>query len=80
MATASEHRYDAVVGGMPRWEYRTFDLVKRKNEIEQLNRLGREGWESVGMVSSWGLGWRMVHPIVLFKRRLPNDAEHSPGV
>ena len=27
---------------MQRWEYMTFDLVKRKNEIEELNRLGRE--------------------------------------
>ena len=64
---------------MQRWEYMTFDLVKRKNEIEELNRLGREGWEAVGMVSSWGLGWRMVHPIVLFKRPRPNDAEGSTG-
>lgn len=29
-----------------RWEYMTFDLVKRKSEIEELNRLGREGWGS----------------------------------
>jgi hypothetical protein len=43
---------------MQRWEYMTFDLVKRKNEIEELNRLGREGWEAVAMVSSWGVGWR----------------------
>jgi hypothetical protein len=47
---------------MQRWEYMTFDLVKRKNEIEELNRLGREGWEAVAMVSSWGVGWRFVHP------------------
>ena len=25
----------------------------------------------MAMVSSWGLGWRMVHPIVLSKRRVP---------
>ena len=53
----------------------TFDLVKRKNEIEELNRLGREGWEAVAMVSSWGVGWRFVHPIVLLKRPRANDAE-----
>jgi hypothetical protein len=47
---------------MQRWEYITFDLVKRKNEIEELNRLGQEGWEAVAMVSSWGVGWRFVHP------------------
>jgi hypothetical protein len=74
MATATEDKYDEVVGNMQRWEYRTFDLVKRKNEIEELNRLGRDGWEAVGMVSSWGLGWRFVHPILLFKRPLPDDA------
>ncbi len=64
---------------MQGWEYMTFDLVKRKNEIEELNRLGREGWEAVAMVSSWGVGWRFVHPIVLLKRPRPNDAEGSPG-
>ena len=62
-----------------RWEYMTFDLVKRKSEIEELNRLGREGWEAVAMVSSWGVGWRFVHPIVLLTRPRPNDAEGSPG-
>ena len=58
---------------MQRWEYMTFDLVKRKTEIEGLNRLGREGWEAVSMVSSWGVGWRFVHPIVLLKRPRPDD-------
>jgi hypothetical protein len=61
------------------WEYMTFDLLKRKTEIEDLNRLGREGWEAVATVSSWGVGWRFVHPIVLMKRPLWNDAEGSPG-
>jgi len=58
-----------------RWEYMTFDVVKRKTEIEGLNQLGREGWEAVAMVSSWGIGWRFVHPIVLLKRARPDDAE-----
>ena len=62
---------------MQRWEYMTFDLVKRKTEIEELNRLGQEGWEAVAMVSSWGVGWRFVHPIVLLKRP-QNDAERTP--
>ena len=62
---------------MQRWEYMTFDLVKRKDEIEELNRLGRDGWEAVAMVSSWGVGWRFVHPIVLLKRPRPNGAEGS---
>jgi len=58
---------------MQGWEYMTFDLTKPKKEIESLNRLGREGWEAVTMVSSWGVGWRMVHPIVLLKRPLAGD-------
>ena len=52
------------------WEYMTVDLVKPKTEMEHLNRLGRDGWEAVAMVSSWGVGWRWVHPIVLLKRRV----------
>ncbi len=53
------------------WEYMTFDLTKPKRDISDLNRLGRDGWEAIAMVSSWGLGWRMVHPIVLLKRLVP---------
>ena len=56
------------------WEYMTLDLVKRKGEIEELNRLGRDGWEAVAVVSSWGVGWRFVHPIVLLKRPRPSDS------
>ena len=63
--------------GVQRWEYMTSDLVKRKNETVELNLLGRDGWEAVAMVSSWGVGWRFVHPIVLLKRPLPNGAEGS---
>ena len=64
---------------MQRWEYMTFDLLKRKTEIDGLDELGRDGWEAVAMVSSWGLGWRMVHPIVLLKRPLPDNAEAPLG-
>jgi hypothetical protein len=46
----------------------TFDLAKPKSELLSLNQLGRDGWEAVAMVSSWGVGWRWVHPIVLMKR------------
>jgi hypothetical protein len=53
----------------------SFGLVRRKTEIEELNRLGRDGREAVATVSSWGVGWRFVHPIVVFKRPLPNGAE-----
>jgi hypothetical protein len=56
------------------WEYTTFDLTKPKRDIDGLNRLGCEGWEAVSMVSSWGVGWRFVHPIVLLRRLLPDEA------
>ena len=59
---------------MPGWEYTTVDVVKPKKDVDDLNRLGREGWEAVAMVSSWGVGWRFVHPIVLLKRPLADDA------
>ncbi len=59
---------------MERWEYRTFDMAKPTRDADALNRLGADGWEAVAMVSSWGVGWRMVHPIVLLKRRLPDAA------
>ena len=55
-----------------RWEYRTFDLTKPHQQIDRLTQLGRDGWEAVAMVSSWGVGWRFVHPIVLLKRSLPS--------
>jgi hypothetical protein len=54
------------------YEYLTFDLVKPKRDIDELNRLGREGWKAVAMVSSWGVGWHFVHPIVLLRRPLPS--------
>jgi hypothetical protein len=56
------------------FEYRTFDLAKPNRDVEGLNRLGRDGWEAVAMVSSWGVGWRMVHPMVLLKRRISGRA------
>ena len=59
----------------PAWEYMTFDLTKPKKDIDNLNRLGRDGWEAVSMVSSWGVGWRFVHPIVLLRRPLPDDGQ-----
>ena len=58
---------------MQSWEYVTFDLTKPKKDIDGLNRLGREGWEAVSMVSSWGVGWRFVHPIVLLRRLIADD-------
>ncbi len=62
---------------MQRWEYMTFDLLERKLTIEDLNRLGREGWEAVATVGSWGIERHSQHPVLLFKRPLPNAAEES---
>jgi hypothetical protein len=62
---------------LQRWEYMTLDLTKPKAQIERLDQLGREGWEAVAMVSSWGVGWRMVHPIVLLKRLIPDEVSPS---
>jgi len=55
-----------------RWEYLMFDVTKQKRDVDTLNELGRDGWEAVAMVSSWGLGWRIVHPVVLLKRSVPD--------
>jgi hypothetical protein len=56
---------------MSRWEYKIADMTKLEKEVSDLNRLGADGWEAVGMVSTWGAGWRFVHPILLLKRPLP---------
>lgn len=59
--------------GMDRWEYTTADLTKVEKDLGELNRLGADGWEAVGMVATWGAGgFRFVHPIALLKRRLPD--------
>lgn len=55
---------------MERWEYKVADLTKVEKDIGELNRLGAEGWEVVGMVSTWGAGVRFVHPIALLNRPL----------
>jgi hypothetical protein len=57
----------------------TFDIVKRKSKIEEVNRLGRDPSEAVAIVSSWDVGWRFVHPIVLLKRPPPTGAGGSLG-
>jgi hypothetical protein len=56
---------------MERWEYMAFDMKRPKSDVAAgLAELGEAGWEAVAMVSSWGVGWRWVHPIVLLKRPL----------
>ena len=58
---------------MQRWEYRIADLTKVEKDVGELNRLGAEGWEAVGMVTTWGAGLKFVHPIALLKRGLAED-------
>jgi len=53
---------------MQRWEYTVADFTKLEKAVRELDRLGAEGWEAVGLISTWGAGWRFVHPVVLLKR------------
>jgi hypothetical protein len=57
-----------------RREYTTANFTKLEKAVPDLNKLGEEGWEAVGLVSTWGAGWRFVHPVVLLKRPLPDGA------
>jgi hypothetical protein len=60
---------------MQGWEYTIVDVSRLNKDIGELNRLGSDGWEAVGMVSTWGAReFRFVHPIVLLKRPLPERA------
>jgi hypothetical protein len=59
---------------MERWEYTIGDLTKLGKAVDDLDKLGSEGWEAVGMVSTWGAGWRFVHPVVLLKRPLAQSS------
>jgi len=56
---------------MERWEYRVADFTKLDKTIPELDRLGADGWEAVGLVTTWGSGWRLAHPVVLMKRSVP---------
>jgi hypothetical protein len=62
---------------MQRWEYAVADFTKLENAVPELDRLGAEGWEAVGLISTWDAGWRMVHPVVLLKRPRPESALYS---
>jgi hypothetical protein len=65
---------------MQRWEYMTLDLLEQQFTIEELNRLGRDGWEAVATVGSWGVARNFQHPVVLFKRPLRDAADETTGV
>jgi hypothetical protein len=63
---------------MDGWEYAIVDIPRLAKDIGELNRLGADGWEAVGMVSTWGAReMRFVHPVVLLKRRVLAVADAS---
>ena len=65
-------------GAMQRWEYKTIDFTKPNRDIEELNRLGAQGWEAFAMVTTWGVSeMRFAHPIVLLKRAIPDDSAEA---
>jgi hypothetical protein len=41
---------------MQRWEYAVADVTKPEKAVPELDRLGAEGWEAVGLVSTWERG------------------------
>lgn len=41
---------------MQHWEYAVVDFTKLQGAVPELDRLGAEGWEAVGLVSTWGAG------------------------
>jgi hypothetical protein len=64
---------------MQRWEYMILHFAKPTRDVNDLNRMGADGWEAVSMVSTWGVSeMRFVHPIVLLKRPLPEGVDAKP--
>jgi len=62
---------------MQHWEYAVADFTKLGKAVPELDRLGADGWEAVGLISTWGAGWRFVHPVVLLKRPRPEPAHQG---
>jgi hypothetical protein len=59
---------------MDRWEYKQITVTTPTpaplppSTMAALDEAGREGWEAVGLASTWGHG-----VVVLLKRRLRNN-------
>jgi hypothetical protein len=49
---------------MQGWGHAVADFTRLEGAVAEPDRLGAEGWEAVGLVSTWGAGWRYVHPVV----------------
>jgi hypothetical protein len=65
---------------MQHWEYAVADVTKLENAVPELDSLGAEGWEAVGLISTWDAEWHMVHPVVLLKRPCPASAQQGTPV
>ena len=62
---------------MPHWGYAVADFAKPGRAVPELDSLGADGWEAVGLVSMCGPGWHGVQPVVLLKRPRPEPARED---
>jgi hypothetical protein len=64
---------------MQRWEYTILDFTKPRNDIDDLNRMGADGWEAVSMAATWGVSEkRLVHPIFCSSGRFQAALTRNP--
>lgn len=49
---------------MQGWGHAVADFTRLEGAVAEPDRLGAEGWEAAGLVSTWGAGWCFVHPVV----------------
>ena len=69
-----------------RWEYKIVNILSKKyrldpNEVDQLNQLGEQGWEMVGMASVNFKSGATDHIAMVFKRPLddgPSEGSERP--
>ena len=54
---------------MQNWEYTVADFTKLEKAVPELDRLGAEGWEAVGLISTWGAGWQRLPSSLRWDRR-----------
>jgi hypothetical protein len=56
---------------MQRWEYAVADFTKLEGAVPELDRLGTDGWEAVGLLTPWGAGWRFAQEQARCRARRP---------